>query len=239
MSDLPLKDRDLTPLSQAPAPNWSQASSRCYLCSAETGLVCELCAKAVCELHAILQFESGHVMCSTCDENELKEQIRAEMQEELVSLGKDLETAKERLEEAEKQGEALDKESALLRVETAQVISEERTLEAELFAQIKSEEAALQQLLQDLSTLQSSEQALHVEAHKLTTALTEAEEDLTKLTAERLNLQARRRDMAASQERVNKQLLDTFPPGQLESIACDQCKRRLAASYQAREPARR
>lgn len=238
MSDLPLKDRDLTPLSQAPAPNWSQASNRCYLCSAETGLVCELCAKAVCHLHAIPRMESGRVMCSTCDENELKEQIRAEMQEELVTLGRDLETSKERLEEVERQGEALDQESAQLRAETGQIIAAEKALELEFLAKIQAEETALQQLLQDLSTFQSCEQALQAEDQKLTSGCLEAEEDLSKVTAERHNLQVRRKEMAGSLERVNKQLLDSFPASQLESIACDQCKRRLAASYQAREPSR-
>ena len=178
-------------------------------------------------------------MCSTCDENELKEEIRAEMQEELVALGRDLETAKGKLEEAERQGEEMDKEIGQLQAESTKTLADEKALEAELLAQIQAEEAALQQLQQTLSTLDTTQQTLKDEDRQLAQDYAEADEELNRVTTERYNLQMRRKDMAANLERVNKQLQNTFLPSQLESIACEQCKRKLAASYQSREPPHR
>lgn len=177
-------------------------------------------------------------MCSTCDENELKEEIRAEMQEELVALGRDLETAKGKLEEVERQGDEMDEEIGKLQEESTKTLADERRLEAELLAQIQAEETALQQLQQALSTLDTTQQTLKDEDQQLARDYAEADEDLNRVTTERYNLQMRRKDMAASLERVNKQLQNTFLPSQLESIACEQCKRKLAASYQSREPPR-
>lgn len=179
------------------------------------------------------------MLCATCDENVLKEEIRAEMQEELMTLGRDLQAAKEKLETAESQKDGLDLEFLRIQNEVSQVTNEEKAQVEELTAQIESEESAFQQLLQDLSALQTSYTTLVSEDQTLSTKSKEAEEELVKLTAEKTRLLGRRKELAGYLEKLNKQMQETYTTSQLEAIACEQCKRRLQASYGAKDPVQR
>ena len=214
---------------------------KCIICSKKFNLTlrrhhCRFCGESVCDLHSMKRRniigEAEKVrICDNCDKEFIKEEVRKEVEEEVMRLEKQVHHAREvndRLykEHYEKTVKVNQLELELTKAERIEK-QKEQALQEKLIEEQKKGNHARNQVDELRRSLENSREC---EKEMIEKCL-HTEKDLETLKAQTENLKERRTELIGQIEHLSSRLKGSLPLDQVREIMCPRCKKRLDQTY--------
>lgn len=219
---------------------------KCIVCSKKFTITsrrhhCRFCKESVCDLNSMKRRskpgEAEKVrICDNCDKEFIKEEVRKEVEEEVMKLEKQVMQAREvndklYKEHYEKTAKVNQLELELTKAERLQKQKEQALQEKLVEEQSKGNRA--RNLVDELrKSLENSRDCEKEMIEKCSST----EKQLEKLRNQTENLRERRTELVGQIEHLTSRLKGSLPLDQVREIMCPRCKKRLNQTYRPLNP---
>ena len=220
--------------------------SKCVVCSKKFTLTsrrhhCRFCGESVCDMHSMKRRnKAGEAekvrICDTCDKEFIKEEVRKEVEEEVMKLEKQVMHAREVNEKLYK--EHYEKTAKVNQLELELTKAERLQKQKELALQEKLAEEQnkgnkARNLVDELrKSLENSRDCEKEMIEKCSST----EKQLEKLRNQTESLRERRTELVGQIEHLTSRLKGSLPLEQVREIMCPRCKKRLNQTYKPLNP---
>ena len=215
--------------------------SKCIVCSKKFTLTsrrhhCRFCSESVCDLHSMKRrLKPGETekvrICDNCDKDLIREEVRKEVEEEVMKLEKQVQHAREvndklYKEHYEKTAKVNQLELELTKAERLQKQKEQVLQEKLTEEQTKGNRART--LVDDLrKSLENSRESEKEMIEKCSST----EKQLDDLRCQTGHLRERRNELVGQIDHLTSRLKGSLPLDQVRSILCSRCLDRLNQTY--------
>lgn len=214
----------------------SKRDRKCFVCNKKFGLgkkyQCYMCQNFVCSRHCMKRRDeeknSKIYICDVCDIDQMREEIKADILQELNKLNENIKLAKDSYEKTEaariKKAMKVSKlEEEVLATEKRQKIKEE-----EILSQLNEELAKGRKAGESVDTIKKELEELYISEQKINekSSLNEVKNEETK--GEILKIKEKKNELLAQIEHLSGNLKGSLPLDQVLPHLCDSCKKRVS-----------
>ena len=214
---------------------------KCAVCSKKFTLTarrhhCRFCSESVCDLHSMKRRnKAGEAekvrICDNCDKEFIREEVRKEVEDEVMKLEKQVQHAREvndklYKEHYEKTAKVNQLELELTKAERMQK-QKEQALQEKLVEEQNKGNRARNQVDELRKSLENSRDCEKEMIEKCSST----EKQLEKLKTQTENLKERRTELVGQIEHLSSRLKGSLPLDQVREIMCPRCKNRLNQTY--------
>ncbi|OMJ72661.1 hypothetical protein SteCoe_28829 [Stentor coeruleus] len=209
---------------------------KCFVCNKKFGLgkkyQCCMCQNFVCNRHCMKrrdeEKESKIYICDVCDIEQMKEEIKAEILQELNKLNENIKLAKDSYEKTE--AARVKKAAKVSKLEEELLTTEKRqkAKEDEILAQLNEELAKGRKAGESVDITKKELEELYISEQKINEkcSLNEVKNEETK--AEILKIKEKKNELLAQIEHLSGNLKGSLPLDQVLPHLCDLCKKRVS-----------
>jgi chromosome segregation ATPase len=207
---------------------------KCFICNKKFGLgkkyQCLKCENFICAKHSLKfeeTLETKKRICDVCDMENIRQEVKKEILEELSKLKQSIDIAKESYEKVEcsrveKTRIVKELEEEVLKTEKMQKAKEE-----ELQNKILEETIRTQKSNQSIDTAKKEIEELYIKEKEVNQLCIENEEKNERMKIEIRELKEKKTEMLAQIEHLTGKLKGSLPKDQVISLICESCKKKV------------
>ena len=213
--------------------------NKCKICNKKFGLGkrhhCRYCGSSVCEKHSIkkknLDSSEKIWICDNCDLNLIKEEIRAEIQEELAKLQDNIDIAKESYEKVEAERLEKTKIVSLLEEELTNTERIQKKKEEELMEKLKEEMNKLEKASENVDNIRRELDESHVNEKEMSEKSRINEDKIEEMRKEIIQLKEKKKDLITQLEHLANKLKGSLPLDQVVKSLCEKCAGKIQNDF--------
>lgn len=237
-----LPNEDIAP-DQSANSSPSKSDKKCFICKKKFGLgkkySCSQCQSFVCSRHSIKKHSKTNDLsfrlCDVCDMDEIRQEVKREILEELTKLKQNIDLAKESYKKvensrAEKAKIVKELEEEILVTEKKQKIKED-----ELQAKINEEFIKVQKANQEIDNAKKEISELSELEKEINQKCLENTEKTEQEKGEILRLKEKRTEMLAQIEHLSGKLKGSLPKDQVFAVLCEMCRKKVLGDGKAQK----
>ena len=234
MSENSHNELPLNELSESSSP--SKLDKKCFICKKKFGLgkkySCQTCQNFICSRHSMKKYcensEESIRICDICDMDQIREDIKKEILEELSKLKQNIDLAKESYKKVEKS--RLEKVKIVKELEEEILVTEktQKRREDEVQGKINEEIIRAQKANEEIDSAKKEIDELYVLEKDINQKCKENDEKSELEKAEISRLKEKRTEMLAQVEHLTGKLKGSLPKEQVFGILCEMCKKKVS-----------
>lgn len=239
MSEHSQNDLPLNELS-ASSPQ-SKLDKKCFICKKKFGLgkkySCHNCKNFICSRHSMKKYcensEESIRICDICDMDQIREDIKKEILEELSKLKQNIDLAKESYKKVE--NSRLEKVKVVKELEEEILVTEkkQKMREEELQNKINEESARARKANEEIDSAKKEIDELNALEKEINQKCKENDQKSEVEKVEILRLKEKRTEMLAQIEHLTGKLKGSLPKEQVFGILCEMCRKKVSGDGRA------
>ncbi|OMJ77549.1 hypothetical protein SteCoe_22842 [Stentor coeruleus] len=214
----------------------SKKDRKCFVCNKKFGLgkkyQCFMCQNYVCIRHSMKrrneEKNSKSYICDVCDIEQMREEIKAEILQELNKLNENIKLAKDSYEKTEASRVKEATKVSKLEEEVLAIEKKQKAKEEEILLQLNEELNKGEKARESVDAIKKELEELYMSEQKINEkcSINEVKNEETK--SDILKIKEKKNELLAQVEHLSGNLKGSLPLDQVLPHLCESCKKRVS-----------